>query len=131
LYVSLDGVDCRIREPTEFSPKWWSHKINGPGLRYEIGLNMQTGDIVWVYGGLPCGQYSDLRLARECYVRAVGEGELTLADDTYKDRRFFIYPSAFPDTVASQKAFMTRHETVNRRLKKGRLIWTLSNPHHG
>ena len=67
-FVSLDGTDFRIMEPTEFDPKWWSHKFNGPGLRYEVALCIRTGDIVWVNGGLPCGEWSDLRLARNAFI---------------------------------------------------------------
>ena len=38
-FISLDGTDFRIPEPTVFDPKWFSHKFNGPGLRYEIALH--------------------------------------------------------------------------------------------
>ena len=37
-WISLDGTDFRIQEPTPFDPKWFSHKFKGPGLRYEIGV---------------------------------------------------------------------------------------------
>ena len=91
--VSLDGTDCRIQEPSPFSPKWYSHKFHGPGLRYEVGLNSRNGDIVWVNGGVPCGEYSDLALARASYIDMVGPMELTIADKGYRDDNFFIYPS--------------------------------------
>lgn len=45
-FVSLDGADFKIEEPTPFSPKWFSHKFKGPGLRYEVGLCIRTGYIV-------------------------------------------------------------------------------------
>jgi len=51
-----------INEQSPFSPRWYTHKLNGPGLRYDIGLNIATGDVVWAYGGYPCGSYSDLKL---------------------------------------------------------------------
>ncbi|EFX80106.1 hypothetical protein DAPPUDRAFT_103770 [Daphnia pulex] len=51
-------------EPTEFDPKWWSLKFKGPGLRYEVALRIRSGHIMWVNGGLPCGKWPDLRLAR-------------------------------------------------------------------
>ncbi|EFX70022.1 hypothetical protein DAPPUDRAFT_113096 [Daphnia pulex] len=56
ILVSIDGVDFRIMEPSPFNPKWYSHKFHGPGLRYELAICIQTGDIVWAYGGLPCGE---------------------------------------------------------------------------
>jgi len=114
--VSLDGSDFRIYEPTPFDTKWFSHKFKGPGIRYEVGLNISTGDIVWVNGGVPCGAFPDLVLARECYIYNVNEGELTVADETYEDRRYFIYPKAYPESVHWQKAVMARHETVNKKM---------------
>ena len=52
-YASVDGTDCRIREPSPFNPKWYSHKFHGPGLRYEIGICIRTGHLVWVHGLFP------------------------------------------------------------------------------
>jgi hypothetical protein len=44
------GTDFRILEPTEFDQKWFSHKFRGSGVRYEIGLCIATGNIVWAHG---------------------------------------------------------------------------------
>ena len=81
--------------------------------RYEIGLRIRTGNIVWAYEGFPCGEYSDLKLARSLYIHQVYEDEMTLADDGYKDRDFFIYPYAYSHSSQRQKEAMARHETVN------------------
>lgn len=67
-FVSIDGVDFEILEPFPFDKLWFSHKFHGPGLRYEVGLNIRTGHIVWAFGGYPCGEYSDLTLSREAFV---------------------------------------------------------------
>eukprot|EP01038_Epipyxis_sp_PR26KG_P018383 gene18383-25900_t len=62
--VSPDGIHCcPIQEPSPFSAKWYSHKFHGPGITYEVGLNIRRGAIVWAYGGYPCGEYPDLKLA--------------------------------------------------------------------
>lgn len=50
MYVSLDGTDFRIQEPYHpdgIDPSYYSHKFKAAGLRYEVGLNIRTGDIVW------------------------------------------------------------------------------------
>lgn len=99
---------------------WYSHKFHGPGLRYEIGLNIQTGDIVWKHGGYPCGSYSDLRLARTAYVLSVDVGEKTLADKGYRDGIFFILPNDTNQTF--HKRIMNRHETVNRRIRQFKIL---------
>ena len=31
----------------KWNPKWYSHKYEGPGVRYEAAINIQTGDIVY------------------------------------------------------------------------------------
>jgi hypothetical protein len=67
----LETTDCPINKPTEFNPIWYSHKLNGAGLRYEVGLNIRTGDIVWVGGGVPCGEFNDLSLAQQRYCNSV------------------------------------------------------------
>ena len=36
--ITLDGTDVSINEPSPFNNKWYSHKLNGPGLRYEVGI---------------------------------------------------------------------------------------------
>ena len=45
-FISLDGTDFRILEPSPFDPKWYSHKFKGAGVRYEVGICLKTGWIV-------------------------------------------------------------------------------------
>lgn len=66
-------------------PKWFSHKFKGPGIRYEVGLCIKTGKIVWVNGAYPCGFWPDLKIARASYIYQVDANELTLADKGYRD----------------------------------------------
>eukprot|EP00957_Ditylum_brightwellii_P173127 13180079-Ditylum_brightwellii.AAC.1 len=35
---TVDGIGFMICEPTPFSPRWYSHKFNGPGLCYELAI---------------------------------------------------------------------------------------------
>lgn len=74
-FTSLDGVDFKIVEPKPSSRGWFSHKFRIAGLRYEIGLNIRTGYMVWVHGGVPCGLFPDLKLARQAFVIMLNEGE--------------------------------------------------------
>lgn len=67
-------------EPSPFNPKWWSHKFNGLGSRYEVAISIHNGDIVWVNGGLPCGEWPDLRLARNTFIDHLEPGKKPLAD---------------------------------------------------
>jgi hypothetical protein len=104
-------------EPSEFSPKWYSHKFHGPGLRYELGLCIRTGEIVWAHGGLPCGEWSDLRLARDAIIHVLDPGERIIADRGYRDQTFFDIPNGNEDDEQKRK-ILARHETVNRRIKQ-------------
>ena len=99
-------------------------QIHGPGLRYEVGLCIQTGHIVWINGGVPCGAWPDLALARSAYTHAVCEGELTCADLGYADPNYFITPRYQPETSIQQKEIMARHETVNKRFKQFSVLKT-------
>jgi hypothetical protein len=107
-------------EPTPFDPKWYSHKFHGPGLRYEIGLCIRTGDIVWASGGYPCGQWPDLRIARELILEEIQPGELIIADRGYNDPQFFDFPR--DDADQQKRLILARHETVNRRIKQFRCM---------
>ena len=81
--MTVDGTDCRIEEPQPFDRQWYSHKFRGPGVRYKIGLYIQTGCIVWVNGPFPCGSWPDLKIARADIFHKLAPGEKILADGGY------------------------------------------------
>lgn len=101
-------------EPSEFNRKWWSHNLNDPGVRYEIGLCNSTGDIVWAHGGFPCGQWPDIRIARVAFIGRLNPGEKALADGGYRDEHNFENPNG----DERKRSILARHETVNVRLKQ-------------
>ncbi len=114
----MDATDCRIQEPSPFSKSWYSHKFHGPGLRYEIALSIHSGNIVWVHGGVPCGQCNDLGLARQDFVHNLDLNETVIADLGYHDNNHFQTPLTSPTASLSiQSRIRARHETINSRLK--------------
>lgn len=91
--MTVDGTDFPIYEPTPYSRKWYSHKFKGPGLRYEIAMSIQSGDIVWCNGPYPAG-WSDLKIARDALVFQLEPGEMVCADGGYRDGgEFFQTPT--------------------------------------
>jgi hypothetical protein len=62
----VDGIDFRIQEPRKngFNTKWYSHKYNKPGIRYEVATCINTGHIVWIHGPFPCGSHDDRTVFR-------------------------------------------------------------------
>lgn len=85
-------------------------------MRYEIGLCIKTGIIVWVNGGYPCGDWPDLKVARDLFIQFLEPGEKALADRGYPDTRYFVLPNN--DNSSEHKLIMSRHETVNKRIKQ-------------
>lgn len=60
-------------------------------MRYEIGICIRTGFIVWKNGGYPCGAYPDLKLAREAYVGSINKDEMTLLTRVIMTQNFSFY----------------------------------------
>tara|TARA_B110001450_G_scaffold248642_1_gene265077 strand:- start:273 stop:866 length:594 start_codon:yes stop_codon:yes gene_type:complete len=52
--MSVDCLDCVVREPGTRMSQWdlgmYSEKHNGPGFKYEVGVCIKTGFMVWVNG---------------------------------------------------------------------------------
>lgn len=117
--MSVDGTDFKIQEPSPFSPSWFSHKFKGPGLRYEIGLNIRTGDIVWANGPFPCGTYPDRKIARDKGLeKSLDEGEKYVADGGYRGGTKSVTPNGLNNNEQRmQQLVRSRHETVNARFK--------------
>ena len=104
-----------ITEPSPFDPKWFSHKFKGPGLTYEVGVCIENGHIVWVYGPFPCGRYADLTIFKMGLKLLLSQGEKVLADGGYRDE-LMLGRAAFRDEQKIVYArCRARHKTGNRR----------------
>ena len=123
--VCVDGVDCRIPQR---GPAFASHKFSKKSaLRYELGTDIQEGDIVWLNGGFPAGRWTDLNIFRFSLKHHLDEGERVEADDGYlgeapgkvKCPRSFVNP---PENEEMQRLCRSRHETVNGRMKAWKIL---------
>ena len=122
LLVSIDGVDFRIMEPSPFSPKWFSHKFRGPGIRYELAICIRTGDIVWTYGGFPCGEWPDLKLARDLFaVLGLREGENRLPIEVTTIATFLIF---LTEIMMQKKRNFSKTRDIEPKDKTVRLLTT-------
>ena len=88
--MSVDDTDFKIQQPQIFDKKWFSHKFKGPGLRYEVALNIQTGDIVWSHGPFPPGAYTDLAIFLQGLAHKLEPGERVEANKGYRGWPLFI-----------------------------------------
>jgi hypothetical protein len=123
----VDGTDCQIREPAPFNKKWFSHKSNGLGLRYELAVSIFGGDIVWVNGPFPCGDFADLSIFRCGLMEELGPNEMVEADNGYKGekKKIRIKDDYNSSQEKSEKGKVrSRHETMNARLKKFAILST-------
>jgi hypothetical protein len=124
--VTVDGTDFRIQEPTPFSKSWYSKKFHGAGLRYEVGICIQTGWIVWINGPFPCGAWSDIKIALEDIVHMFEGDERAVADKGYRGYpQYFDCPWRHLDNqiqIDRKAIARARHECVNRRFKKWKIL---------
>ena len=120
--ISVDGTDFRIPEQSDCPKSWYSFKFRGPGLRYELGLGVFTGKIVWISGPWRAGRFPDITIFRSGGLRGrlITAGEKAVADKGYRGE---------PDTIdlpdegseshqAYKKEARSRHEHCNRRFKQ-------------
>lgn len=118
--MSVDGTDFQI---PEHGPAFSSHKFKmKSGLRYEVGLSIQTGSIVWINGPFPCGRNPDISIFRASLLSHLEEGERVEADDGYigEAPRHVKCPKSFanpPEMEGMQQRVRNRQETVNKRFK--------------
>lgn len=117
IHVSVDGTDCEIQEPSKFNKNWYSHKFNGPGIRYEIGLSIKSGLIVWVNGPYMCGRNPDIKIFKKKMLGCLRSDEFVIADEGYRHGRCIIPSNVIEGASTIHKRVRARHETVNERLK--------------
>ena len=125
VFTSVDGVDCPINEPWPFDPAWFSHKINGPALKYEVAVCIKTGFIVWINGPFKAS-IGDSTIFREGLSHQLAVDEKVEADSGYniKDecraQRQLVMPGAGVTTHdrKAKSIARSRNERVNGRLKQ-------------
>jgi hypothetical protein len=118
--VTVDGTDYLTVEYSPFNPGRFSHKFNGPGLRYEIAISIARCYIVHINGPFLCGEWSDLRIARNLLHSRLSPDEYYLADKGYRSGTGpAIVRTALPrERQRTFDILMARHETINRRFKE-------------
>jgi hypothetical protein len=120
--VSVDGTDFLVSRSNK--KKYWSHKFKASGLRYEVGIAIQTGHIVWVNGPFPCGEYPDIKIFRSHLKQKLEYcREKVEADDGYRGEDDYIelpnnHGGGGKRQIKAKTIVRTRHETCNKRFKQ-------------
>ena len=102
---------------------WFSFKFKGPGLRYEVGVNIISGDIVWVSGPFLPGLWTDSKIFKYGMLKSLDKEERVEADAGYKahDPLYARTPYSIWNKDKKKELrnqVQARHETVNQRFKQ-------------
>lgn len=134
--ITNDGTDFRV---AEHGKRWYSFKFKKSGLRYEVGLCILTGEIVWICGPYECGKWNDISIFRNALMTELGPNERVEADDGYigEHPRHIKCPKGFANqeqTLFMQQRVRNRQETVNKRFKNWGIlkqVYRHAIPKHG
>jgi len=113
------------------SDPFYSWKLNGPGLAYEVALSIIGGDIVMINGPYPATT-NDIMMSRDNLKQHLAEaGEKVEADDGHRGEPSLVNPkfASSEEFAAMQSRVRHRHETVNKRLKQFKCL--KADFHHG
>ena len=84
--MSIDGTDFRVQQKGvhEKGNAWGSHKYAGKSaVRYELGIDILKGNLVWVEGPYPAGAWPDIKIFLNCLAGHLLPGERVEADNGY------------------------------------------------
>jgi hypothetical protein len=131
--VSVDGVHCQIQEVRrDPGAKWYSHKSNGPGLAYELGIAIRSNRLVWINGPFPASRH-DITIFRSDdnpdggLKSKIPDGKRAIGDSGYKGEptKVAVTRAGDSDEVKKFKArARSRHETFNARIKSFKILDT-------
>jgi len=103
--VVLDATECPIQRPHHWYVQslYYSGKKKRHTIKYEIGIHLLTGRIVWIAGPIP-GSTHDITLCRRSGILTMLlPGEFIMADKGYIGEAQIITPFKTPTTT--QKLF--------------------------
>jgi len=124
-FMSVDGTDCPVFEPWPWDRKMYSHKLNGPGVKYEVGVCIKTGRIVWINGPFIGGTH-DSTIFKRGLSELLHEDEAVEVDKGYKgDNRMRVPHLGYDSRERKMKSVArAQHECVNGRLKQFNVLTT-------
>ena len=134
------SVDCTDTPVQQKGRQFASHKFaKKSGLRYEVAVGIMSGEIKWINGGFPCGQFNDLTIYRASLATMLDPQERYEADDGYAaDGPYRAkVPSAMfnpEEARAYQKRVQGRRKQINTRLKTFSILYSVYRhdlPQHG
>jgi len=126
--MTVDCVDCHTREPKHprynLDNAYSSHKFKKAGFRYELALEIQFSNLIWINGPYKAGSDSDIKIFKEGGLRAKMRalpGKKGIADQGYEGESALL---AMPTTIDKHHVHTfksrarCRMENFNARIKQ-------------
>jgi len=122
--MSIVGTDFRIPQTGEAKTGNWfaSHKYSfKSALRYEIGVSIIGGDLVWIQGPYPAGRFNGIAIFNKVLRHLLEPGERVEADNGYVGAADKIKCPGNPCNPAENEGMQSHaryhHETINGHFK--------------
>ncbi len=122
--MTVDGTDFRIPQKgiATKGNAFASHKYAGKSaLRYELGVDILAGNLVWIQGPYPAGKYTDIKIFNKVLRNFLEPGERVEANEGYRghpDKIKCPRNDANPaENWGMQGRVRAGHKTLNRWLK--------------
>ena len=100
---------------------WYSHKLNKPGVAYEIAIDVFENRVAWINGPFKAGE-SDLTIFRKenGLKSKIPPGKLLIADNGYGGENQICIPNPFDEELLKnfKARVRARHENFNGRIKE-------------
>lgn len=113
--LSVDGTGLPIFEPKPFHKRWFSQEMKGPGLWYEIALQIYSLKLRWIHGPYPCDSHLGNKIFTKLLSRIL-KGTEVVADEGYSQVACITKTSFQKHSVQLRKnqKILVRHENVSR-----------------
>ena len=119
--MTIDGTDFRIPQKgiAKKGNAFASHKYAGKSaLRYELGVDILAGNLVWIQGPYPAGKYTDIKIFNKVLRNFLEPGEQVEVDEGYRGHRDKIKCPGNDVNPAGNQAMQgrvrARHETPSQ-----------------
>ena len=84
--MTVDGTDFRVpQKGTATKGNAFASHIDAgkSALRYELGVSILGGDLVWIQGPYPAGKYTDIKIFNKVLRHFLDTGERVEVDEGY------------------------------------------------
>jgi hypothetical protein len=117
--VAIDSTDCPIERPASLIQRlFYSGKSKIHCVKYEVGVDVVDGLIVWLYGCVP-GSYHDLTITRMSGIaQHLLPGEFLFGDKAYTDPCFISPVRGLPEHLTvDQKTYNLVHSSIRVKVE--------------